>query len=209
MTDRDQSMDTDDLLEAKRQVAVRAVERLLAACQRYEQPRWLNRYREVLNYLCQSRLQDAIFAECRLKNDSGSEYGNPEWVLSGELVEDVRKAISSIRTHIHYGDRRNPLNLRYEPADVESKGTIEQERNRMREVPPTPFHRDPIDDDPQFAEILAEVEKATEEALKDHPLRGGLGFCHVYWETKKSVLKERYGIEWTTPAELNPNVIFD
>jgi hypothetical protein len=191
MADRDQTTNSDQLLESKLQVAVRAVERLLASCQKYEQPLWLSRYIEVLDCLRQGRLQHAIFAECRLKNDSGSEYGRPEWVLSEEIAEGVRKTISSIRTHLHYGDKQAPLHIPCEPVDVGSGGTIEQESNRMLELLRASFQRDPIDDEPQFTAILAEVEKATEEALKDHPMRGGLGFCHVYWETKKAILNER------------------
>ena len=37
----------------------------------------------------------------------------------------------------------------------------------------------------------------------------GLGYCHLYWETKKRILKEKYNIEWLSPAELNPMVFFD
>lgn len=36
-----------------------------------------------------------------------------------------------------------------------------------------------------------------------------LGSCHLYWETKQRILKEEYGIEWKTPAEMNPNVAYD
>jgi hypothetical protein len=121
----------------------------------------------------------------------------------------VRKAVSSIRTHIHYGDKQAPLSIHCEPVDVQSKGTIEQEHHEALELIKASIRRDPIDRDPQFAGILAEVETATEEALKDHPLVDGMGFCHIYWTAKKSILKERYGIEWKTPAELNPATIFD
>ena len=36
-----------------------------------------------------------------------------------------------------------------------------------------------------------------------------LGSCHRIWAMKKQILKEKYGITWYTPAELNPDVIFD
>lgn len=36
-----------------------------------------------------------------------------------------------------------------------------------------------------------------------------LGSCHWIWAMKKRILKEKYGITWYTPAELNPDVIFD
>ncbi len=44
----------------------------------------------------------------------------------------------------------------------------------------------------------------TEAELADSPGRGSMGFCHTFWETKKRILKEKYGIEWLTPAEENP-----
>ena len=52
-----------------------------------------------------------------------------------------------------------------------------------------------------------EVNRKVEEILKDAPRR--LGFCHLYWSTKKRILKEEYGIDWLTPAECNPDVIYD
>ena len=36
-----------------------------------------------------------------------------------------------------------------------------------------------------------------------------LGYCHLYWYVKKRILKEKYNIEWFSPVELNPSVIFD
>ena len=38
---------------------------------------------------------------------------------------------------------------------------------------------------------------------------GKLGFCHRIWSTKKRILKEKYNIDWKTPAEMNPGVMFD
>jgi len=40
-------------------------------------------------------------------------------------------------------------------------------------------------------------------------LHMGLGFCNIIWEIQKSVLKEDYGIDWKSPAELNPMVSYD
>ena len=36
-----------------------------------------------------------------------------------------------------------------------------------------------------------------------------LGSCHWLWVTKKHILKEKYGITWYSPAELNPDDYFD
>ena len=35
------------------------------------------------------------------------------------------------------------------------------------------------------------------------------GFCYKYWEVKKKILKKKYKIEWYTPAECNPDTIYD
>jgi hypothetical protein len=123
----------DLVLEAKWQLAIRVVERLLATCQKHEHAIWLSRYVDVLNSLRQGDLQAAIFRESRIENDTGLEYLQPVWIVSREFARDVSKAIRRIRTHIQYGDKREPLALNCEPVDVESKGTIEQERERIME----------------------------------------------------------------------------
>lgn len=68
---------------------------------------------------------------------------------------------------------------------------------------------DPVENDPRYAEVFAKIDAEVDALLKDHPSRGSEGFCHVIWATKKGLLKERYGIEWRSPDEMNPHVIFD
>ena len=36
-----------------------------------------------------------------------------------------------------------------------------------------------------------------------------LGACHWLWVEKKRILKEKYGITWYSPSELNPDDYFD
>ena len=36
-----------------------------------------------------------------------------------------------------------------------------------------------------------------------------LGFCHIVWRMQKKVLKRDYSINWKSPSELNPDVMFD
>lgn len=36
-----------------------------------------------------------------------------------------------------------------------------------------------------------------------------MGKCHVLWHAQKMVLKEKYDIDWLTPAECFPDIIFD
>ena len=70
-------------------------------------------------------------------------------------------------------------------------------------------HRvDPAEDDPVLATVLlrATLEVDAELAGED---RTRMGFCHLFWYTKQRILRERYGVEWHTPDELNPHIIFD
>ena len=39
--------------------------------------------------------------------------------------------------------------------------------------------------------------------------RPNRGSCYMAWEYEKKLLKERYGIDWKTPAEENPEDIYD
>ena len=51
------------------------------------------------------------------------------------------------------------------------------------------------------------VDKIIEEEFKDKLTERG--FCHTIWARKKQLLKEMFNIDWKTPAELNPNIIFE
>ena len=68
---------------------------------------------------------------------------------------------------------------------------------------------DPVEDDPRYAEVFKTIDDEVKELLADHPQRGGEGFVNIYWSTKKSLLKRKYGIDWRSPGELNPHVLFD
>ena len=66
--------------------------------------------------------------------------------------------------------------------------------------------QDPIENDPKYKEILTRVEKDIEQELGDYR---PLGYCHLFWSMKKQILKEKYGIDWKSPAELNPTTEYD
>ncbi|MBQ4558127.1 MAG: hypothetical protein IJA61_01975 [Clostridia bacterium] len=51
------------------------------------------------------------------------------------------------------------------------------------------------------------VDKIIQEELKNSET--GLGSCHSIWDRRKQLLKDMYNIDWKTPAELNPDIIFD
>ena len=71
------------------------------------------------------------------------------------------------------------------------------------------LYYDPVEDDPRYAEVFRKIDAEVQEALAGHPQRGSMGFVHLVWETKKRILLQKYRIDWKTPAELNPQVMFD
>ncbi|MBN1849963.1 MAG: hypothetical protein JW932_15425 [Deltaproteobacteria bacterium] len=73
----------------------------------------------------------------------------------------------------------------------------------------TSILHDPTEGDPRYKEIFETIDDEVNEILKDHPMRGKMGFCHIFWETKEEILKKKYGIVWKSPAEMNPHIIFD
>ena len=50
--------------------------------------------------------------------------------------------------------------------------------------------------------------------LPDNPERAAdvlsqIGDCHRLWAIQKQIFKEKYGITWYSPDELNPEIIYD
>ncbi len=67
-----------------------------------------------------------------------------------------------------------------------------------------------ITDPVEYTEEYKKIEKELEQLIEERLGSGGyLGFCHGYWMVKKRILKEKYNIDWKSPAELNPGVLFD
>jgi len=71
-----------------------------------------------------------------------------------------------------------------------------------------PTYHDPIENDPSVAPLLAQVRLEAESLVA---AEGGrrMGRCHRIWHIMQSTLRERHGIEWLTPAQMNPGVAFD
>lgn len=65
---------------------------------------------------------------------------------------------------------------------------------------------DPVERSARMEEVVYEVEGKCAKLLKGVPRC--MGYCFEYWSTRRSVLSE-YGIDWHTPHEMNPGVIFD
>ena len=59
----------------------------------------------------------------------------------------------------------------------------------------------------EYDENIAEMRE-TEPQMADF-LSNRRGICHRIWAKTKTQLKNQHGIEWRTPAEVNPGTIFD
>ena len=65
---------------------------------------------------------------------------------------------------------------------------------------------DNIERTQQWEDIIVKVEEECSTLLGDN--KQGMGYCHMYWSTKRSILA-KHGIEWRSPSAMNPRVMFD
>lgn len=126
-----------------------------------------------------------------------------------ELLQH-RKRANTLVTDSHW---------KFDPDNILSYNEVETLINRLdfyvdpsvsadwwREYVHATLLFDPVERTPQWEEVIYEVEKACDRRLKGVPR--GMGFCFEYWSVKKEELLKR-GIEWRTPHQMNPHVMFD
>ena len=65
---------------------------------------------------------------------------------------------------------------------------------------------DPVERTPEWEANIYEVEKEVDRRMAGEPRC--MGFCHAYWPVKRAVLA-KHGIEWRSPSQMNPRVMFD
>lgn len=71
---------------------------------------------------------------------------------------------------------------------------------------------DPKERNPKYSDIIKQADKEAQQELLNK-FGSGIaqkeGYCHMLWDTQQRILEEKYGIEWKSPAEMNPGVLFD
>lgn len=66
--------------------------------------------------------------------------------------------------------------------------------------------RDSIESTQAYIEAMRHIKPILDDEFpKDDVV---MGTCHRYWARKKELLKQR-GIDWKSPSEMNPDIIFD
>lgn len=66
---------------------------------------------------------------------------------------------------------------------------------------------DPVEYTWKWETIYYEVEDELDRRLANVPRQ--MGFCFQYWAMKRELLMEKYGIDWHSPSQMNPRVMFD
>lgn len=59
----------------------------------------------------------------------------------------------------------------------------------------------------EWEKIYYDVEDELDRRLANVPRQ--MGFCFQYWAMKRELLMEKYGIDWRSPSQMNPRVMFD
>lgn len=81
------------------------------------------------------------------------------------------------------------------------------DEGRLDEIPQFGhLRKDPVEWTKKWEDVVDEAEKIAYSNLTDIPR--GMGFCFAYWAERKNALA-RLGVEWRTPHQMNPRVIFD
>lgn len=130
-------------------------------------------------------------------------------------------------------DNSNPMNieeLRAHNKAIEHSSEYLQIIPRVMNEVYSQFVNEEIDrserylereEDDLFDTFYTSLRESTEEKLNEakmllpyHPEQAAqvfmqIGSCHRLWAIQKSILKEKYGITWYTPAELNPEIKYD
>ncbi len=66
---------------------------------------------------------------------------------------------------------------------------------------------DPIEDDPTLTDAIAEAQDKADAELSHRPKTRG--YCQRRWRMIQTILRREYDVEWFSPAEMNPHVLFD
>src|SRR5713226_3578654 len=66
---------------------------------------------------------------------------------------------------------------------------------------------DPQESDLRLRNVFAAADREAERGVAN--VRRDERFIFHFWSIKKRILRRKYGIDWKTPAELNPSIVYD
>ena len=196
----------DSQLKEKVEIARKLIDHLISIAADIESEEWLQKFRETQKALVEGRLRDAIRAEAKLI----SYKLQPVWVASFDLSKMIEQAMGAVTRQLHFpGHSERPYIIGELPATLAETGTIAEQTERVFQALRASIRKDPLDDDPDYSPLIQAVEERVNLELEAEGRNRGFGSCHMVWWKKKRILWEEYGIDWKTPAELNPHIIYD
>ena len=118
-----------------------------------------------------------------------------------EKTEELKRAyVVSVK---NYTEKDTPFPFQWMKT---IKNVIENKLRRLRKTnPPEVLKKiEAIQDlDNEIDEYC--IKKYGHSLIKNYVM----GNCFAIWAAKKKILKEKYNIDWLTPAECYPDIIFD
>lgn len=66
---------------------------------------------------------------------------------------------------------------------------------------------DPVEDTVEYKNIQDELESELFKLMQNVDVK--MGRSYKYWSLKKRILKQKYNIDWKSPPEMNPGIIFN
>lgn len=81
----------------------------------------------------------------------------------------------------------------------------------VKEIEENPYTghlaKDPVEYSEEYEAVIDQVDAEVDKQTGEEPYF--MGKCFEIWQIKQNILAEKYKIEWKTPLEMNPGVIFD
>lgn len=71
------------------------------------------------------------------------------------------------------------------------------------------MRKDPQEYDAEKKKLIEAARTEAEFSMKQDGTINLEGSCHILWGRQQRILQEKYGISWRSPAEMNPDIIFD
>lgn len=66
---------------------------------------------------------------------------------------------------------------------------------------------DPVENTVEYQNIRDELESELFKLMQNVDVK--MGRSYKYWSLKKRILKQKYNIDWKSPPEMNPGIIFN